>query len=169
MLLENTRIQLIINDTVKKAISTSRVPVGGTWTYVNPENGFVIRHPYFNEVKKMAKAHRAANNFPIGLEFDDQFEENICANAAEGTCFDFTPPTLGEKMASLGRALMNAARSGFKTVSQEMFLERKTICEGCNWYGGSTKLLKVACKRCGCSGLKISLLSSRCPLEPPKW
>lgn len=154
---------------MKKAISTSRVPVGGTWTYVNPENGFPIRHPYFVEAKKQAKAHRIANGYPIGLEFDDQFEENVCANAADGTCFEFTPPTLGEKMASLGRALMNAARSGFKTVSQEVFLERKSICQDCEYYGGSSSIFKVACKKCGCGGLKLSLLKSVCPYEPPKW
>lgn len=154
---------------MKKAISTSRVPVGGNWTYKNPENGFVIRHPYFNEVKKLAKQHRLANNFPIGLEFDDQFEENVCANAADGSCFEFTPPTLGEKMASLGRALMNAARSGFKTVNEETLMQRRAICQECNFYGGSSGLFKVACKKCGCSGLKIHLSSSVCPYEPPKW
>lgn len=155
---------------MKKPFSTSRPPNGGGyWIYRNPENGFVVSHPYYGEVKKRAKIHRRDNNFPIGLEFDDQFDENICANAADGNCFDFIPPTLGEKMASLGKALMNAARSGFKTVTQEVLLERKAICQNCEYYGGSSSPLKVACKRCGCFGLKVHLLSSHCPLEPPKW
>lgn len=154
---------------MKKAISTSRVPVGGNWVYVNPENGFVVKHPYFDTCKRLAKEHRIANNFPIGLEWDDRFEQNVCENAAEGMCVDFTPPSLAEKMASVTRALVNAARRGVTIVSEEVLLQRRAICQACNYYGGSTKILKVACTRCGCSGLKLHLTSSACPLDPPKW
>lgn len=154
---------------MKKPISTSRVPVGGNWTYVNPENGFVIKHPYLDECKRLAKEHRIANNFPIGLEFDDQFEDNVCQNAAAGTCADYTPPTLAEKLASVTKALFNAARRGLKTVTEAELLRRRSICQDCGFYGGSTKPLKVTCKKCGCSGLKLHLQTSVCPLTPPRW
>lgn len=154
----------------KKVRDNSSVPPGGMWVYVHPETGIIIQHPYFNVCKGRVKAFLRANNYPVGSNFDEDFEENICSHAAAGVCDDFVPPTLMEKMGTLAQALYRAAISGrAKIVDAEEVQRRRSICEACNYYGGSRSLLKIACQRCGCSGLALYLEVKHCPLSPPKW
>lgn len=153
---------------MKKVLNTSRVPAGGFFVYVNPEDGWRIKSPYYENAKIEAKKYRRINHYPIGLEWDLDFESNICANTpGENTCIEFTPPTLGQKLAAAANALLRAAKSGFKTVSQDQFDSRMEICKACNFFGGSRGLLKIACQKCGCGGLKIHLATESCPIS--KW
>lgn len=151
---------------MKKVRDNSAVPRGGTFIYVH-EDGFEQRHPYFNQLKEFVKQYKLANNFPIGLGFDDEYEQNVCAHAADVTCEEFIPPTLLQKMSSLAQALYRSAKSGFKVVTPEQFQERKQICGQCNFYRGENGLLKIACARCGCAGIKLAAASENCPIN--KW
>lgn len=149
---------------MKKAKDTSAVPNGGMWHYVCPEDGHRISHPYFNAILSKAIEYRRVNNYPIGLQIADQVEDNLCSNAVPETCLDWEPPTLGQKVQSLTQALFAAARTGFSVVSAEEYQHRLSICEQCNFFGGQKGLLKVLCRKCGCSGFKAYLSSgSKCP------
>lgn len=154
---------------MKKLKSVSRVPHPGFFRFRNWEDGFVIESPNFMVLKARAKDYRNANGFPVGLQFDDQFEENVCDNAFAGTCVEFTPPTLAEKAGHLAKSLFKWAQSGFSVVSQEVIEARLAICRQCNFYGGEKGLIKVACKKCGCSAKKAFLATEHCPLPEPKW
>jgi hypothetical protein len=156
---------------VKKVLNNSVVPPGGGWTYINPEDGFVLTHCYYNALMNKVRAYRKTNNFPIGLQFEDQFDDNVCNQAAPNVCIEFAPPTAGEMAANLMNALFQTAKSGFKVVDQTEYQRRLSICEQCNFFAGLNGLLKVVCRQCGCSNKKLNLASSHCPLPgaESKW
>jgi hypothetical protein len=154
---------------VKKVRDNTSVP-GIPWKYVCPEDGFALTDIYFNRLKSTVAAYRHANSYPVGLLFNEEYEENLCAQADPKLCLEFVPPSLLEKMSTLGRALVNAALNArHPVVSAEEVERRRQICGECNFFGGSKSVLKVACKVCGCGGLKLFLTTSACPLSQPKW
>lgn len=153
---------------MRKVADNSAVPPGGHWTWRHSESGYQLRHPYYNELKKQVKVYLRANSFPITGQFDEEFEANLCAHATPASCVDFIPPSLLEKMSMFGQAIARAALTWREPlVTAEVLEQRRAICQECNFYGGSRSLLKVACQRCGCSGLKVMLTSSVCPIT--KW
>ncbi len=151
---------------MKKVRDNSAVPRGGTFIYRH-EDGYEQRHSYFSQLKEWVREYKRINNLPIGLQFDDEYEENICSNADPITCEEWYPPGPLQKAQNLAAALVRAAKGGFKAVSSEILNERLAICANCNFYGGQNGLLKVICKRCGCGGLKAYLKSEKCPIG--KW
>jgi hypothetical protein len=59
------------------------------------------------------------------------------------------------------------AIDGFKNATQQLHDERLKVCLQCEFwsqekFGGLGK-----CEKCGCSGAKLWVLSSKCPLN--KW
>jgi hypothetical protein len=155
---------------MRKPIDNSSGPYGGLWVWKCPETGFIIRHGNYPGIRNAVKTYLRANNYPIGSNFDEALDENLCANAAPQTCEDFVPPTFLEKMSSLAQALYHAAKSWREpVVTAELLQERRDICAGCSFYGGSKSLLKVACVKCGCTGLALYLPTKHCPLPQPEW
>lgn len=79
-------------------------------------------------------------------------------------------PNLIEKAKNLTTAMGNwAVNDGFKKVSENVYVERKSICEGCEHWDPTGYNNMGKCKICGCSVGKLYIPSSRCPLNPPKW
>lgn len=161
---------------MKKVRDNSAGAIGGLWIWKHGETGHVIRHSNYIGCMNAVKKFLRANSFPIGSNFEQEFEENLCANGAPNLCEDFIPPTVLQKMSSLAQALYRAAKQWREpVVSAEELQDRREYCVGnetrprCNFYGGSTSPLKVACARCGCTGLAIFLKSKHCPLPEPKW
>lgn len=155
---------------MKKVRDSASGAIGGAWIWKHPETGHVIRHSNFKGCRDQVKIFLRANNYPIGSNFDQEFEENLCANGAPNLCEELIPPTLLEKMTSLGRALYQAGKQWREPlVTPEVLEQRKAICAECNYFGGSSGLLRVACQKCGCSRLALHLASKICPLHPPKW
>lgn len=150
---------------MKKVRDTNLVPKGG-WKWVNPEDGATLISPYFNVLKGRAKDFRRANNYPIGLKFDDEFEAILCANNPEA-CIDFEEPSLLTRAQSLAKAVTRWAGSGFKTRTVEEAEAALNICRECNFYDGESGLLKIVCKKCKCSRKKVYMKSESCPIG--KW
>lgn len=138
------------------------------WIFKNPEDGQILKHVYFSQLQNMVKGYRRANSFPIGSNFQEQFEANLCENRPE-FCFEFTPPSLITKAGTFAVALGRWAKSGFKVRSAEEAEAVLNICRACPHYAGETGLLKVACRVCGCSRKKVFLASEHCPDNPPRW
>lgn len=152
---------------MRKILDTATVPPGGYFVYIDKDSGHRIAHPYYTELKKRAKSHRAANEYPIGSNWNDEFDTNVAENTPTAHSVEYKPPTIVERMSSAGKALYKAALSGFKVVTDEVFMQRKAECESCAFYGGETGVLRIACKKCGCSGIKLHWPSERCPIG--KW
>lgn len=152
---------------MRKILDTATVPPGGYFIYLDPDSGYRIAHPYYFELKKQAKSHRAANEYPIGSNWNDDFDTNVAENTLTARSVEYKPPTMLEKMSAVSRALYKFAVGGFKVVSEELWLKRKSICEQCGFYNGESGVLGVACKACGCSRVKNWLTSSACPER--KW
>lgn len=153
---------------MKKVRDNSAVPPGGSFNYRDPETGFELRSHAFHVLRSKAKSYRQLNNLPIGLGWDDQFEEIVCEHTPRA-CMDFEPPTLAQKAQSLSRAFVQWAKAGFKVRSEEEAQRILTICRSCDQYGGESGLLKVVCKLCGCSRKKIYMAGQTCPKNPPLW
>lgn len=154
---------------MRKILDTATVPPGGYFVYIDTDSGYRIAHPYYTELKKRAKSHRAANEYPIGSNWNDEFDTNVAENTPTAHSVEYKPPTMLEKMSAVRQALYRFAVTGMKVVSDELFEQRKSICETCGFYGGETGALKISCKKCGCTSLKLHLNSEHCPLSPPKW
>jgi len=149
-------------------------PPDGLWRWRCPETGLVITNLNFIGLEKAVKKYLKANNYPIGANFEQDLEQNVCANMADSVCEDWEPPSVLEKMSTLARALYQAAKTVHSPlVTPEELQDRRDWCTGnaerprCNFFAGSTNLLRVACGKCGCSGLKLALRSSVCPAN--KW
>lgn len=152
---------------MKKVLDNTSVPKN-PWRYVNVEDSHAIEDVYFNRLLGKVKEYRHANNYPIGGQFDEQFEENICANSKnEQRCTEFTPPTLLQRASTFSMALWHFARSGFAVASEEEVARRMSICEQCNQFNGWRSVIHASCKACGCSKLKLAIQDVHCPLS--KW
>lgn len=144
-----------------------RVPPGGYFRYVCPESGIVIEHPYYHECLVRATNHRKINNFPIGLEWEQQFEQNVCENAKEGVCKDEPSPGALALMSQFARAAYQWARNGLRIVSEETLNERRKICFACDAWQGEKYFGVGGCRACGCSATKLYLPTEKCPRD--KW
>ncbi len=156
--------------------NSSGPPPDGLWKWRCPETNLLITHSNYVGLERAVKKYLRSNSFPIGTNWENDFEENVCRNMVPSVCIDFIPPTTLQKMTSLGRALYQAAKSWREPlVTAEELQDRRDWCAGsetrprCNFYGGSTSPLRVACQRCGCGGLALMLKSKHCPLPEPKW
>jgi hypothetical protein len=70
------------------------------------------------------------------------------------------PPTLADMAVHFTKAMAKWAKSGFKTVSKEIYLKRRQICYQCQPSGW--------CPHCGCNlWAKAALATEKCPEN--KW
>lgn len=142
------------------------VPHGGCFKYIHTLSGAEFRHHTVPHLFEQVRKHCEAN----GYEFTNQeFTENVCANAYPGTCHDVDGvgvPTLVQRAANFATAVVRHARHGFKGTEQEMYETRRAICGGCVYFGGDSggTWMSIACKKCGCSGKKLFWKSEACPL-----
>lgn len=146
-------------------IDKSRVPPGGQHRYVCPESGRVIEHPYYHQLLVNATQHRRVNNYPVGLEWEIEFEENVCRNAKEGVCKDEPTPGALALMTQFARAAFQWARNGARLVDEATFNQRRTICFACTMWDGEKYFGVGGCKACGCTGIKLHLPTEKCPRD----
>ena len=138
------------------------------WKYIDPDDSQFFQSVYYKQLYEMAKTYRRANNYPIGTNFQEQFDAILCQHSAE-LCFDYIEPSLASKVGKLAVALSNWAKSGFRVRSAEEADAILNICRACPHYAGETGILRVACRVCGCSRKKAYLATEHCPDTPPRW
>lgn len=147
-------------------VDPNKVPHGGCFKFIHPISGAEFRHHTVPNLFEQVRKHCEAN----GYEFTNkEFTENVCANAYPGTCHEVDDtgfPTFTEKVVSAAKAVVRHARGGFKATEQEMYETRRGICGQCVYFGGDSggTWLAVACKKCGCSSLKLKWAESVCPI-----
>lgn len=74
---------------------------------------------------------------------------------------------LGAPIVSVVKAGAQWAKAGFPIVSGEVLSERKGICAACEFWNADAFGGLGRCGKCGCSGVKLRLATSKCPLK--KW
>lgn len=74
-------------------------------------------------------------------------------------------PSFGQMVKNFSSSMKSWVKAGFKTVSNQIFNERKAICEACNHWSKK----KARCKICGCHQTKLHLATEQCPDKPPRW
>lgn len=75
-------------------------------------------------------------------------------------------PSLSDMATNFYESMKKWKSSGFKTVTKEVFEQRKTICNECEHWD---KKFFGRCKICGCFGVKLHLATEKCPDNPPRW
>ena len=147
----------------------NNVPPGGGWVYIQPESGMAFKHPDLMRVKAMVKAHRLANNYPIGTNFEKEIEDAICTSNPE-LCTDATPLselTFLQRVSKFAVASITWVASGFKVVNASQYNDRLNICQSCDRWQGEKVFGLGVCGSCGCTGIKLYAASEKCPLN--KW
>lgn len=140
---------------------------GGLYIYVNPEDGHRIQHGNVGHTIRMAREYRRLNNYPIGIAWDDDVVQNICQNTPPPSCVEDGPPSIAARAVNLAGSLASWAVQGFSVRSKEEAERIWDICKSCEHYSGSRSVFKIACKRCGCSSVKVALNGTKCIIG--KW
>lgn len=141
------------------------VPPGG-YRYQQPESGLQFHENYWVNLVNKVRAHRIANQYPLGLNWEQQLIDYNCEANPEW-CADTQGPTLAGMVKSFTFAMIDWVKSGMRVVTPEQYQARLESCNGCTEYrgGGSpAENYNTRCSRCGCSVVKLSLGSSVCPI-----
>ncbi len=77
------------------------------------------------------------------------------------------PPSLPRLAATAARAIGRFAASGFQKAPEEIRLARQALCHTCPDWDAEGYAGLGRCRKCGCSGIKLSWASEQCPLG--KW
>jgi hypothetical protein len=112
-----------------------------------------------------------------------EFEENNkkggifidCTRNANKTLVKDTEETksklklsVSKKLVSISRSAFNWVKSGAKTVTEEKFNKRKSICDSCEKWDSSGFHGTGKCTICGCSTwAKLKMDTEKCPIG--KW
>lgn len=81
-----------------------------------------------------------------------------CAKDAEA------PATILQKIKNASNSIVNHAKDGFASVSDDVQKERMSICRSCEFFDKS----KITCLKCGCYlNIKTKWASESCP--EGKW
>lgn len=112
------------------------MPYGGTWNFTDPHSGQQFSHYQLEGLLDKIRAHRLANGFPIGLEFEKEVEQQLCLNHAQ-ECDDLpeglpyrTNLTLQDVIRG-SSVMMRFYAQGKPMVSREEAERRAAICVKC--------------------------------------
>jgi hypothetical protein len=103
----------------------------------------------------------------IALDKEATPEPTVTLAAKEETPVPVELPPLSKQLKTLATSMVDYAKSGFKNVSDEVYNERNAICGGCEFFDALALAGMGRCLKCGCSGVKLKLATSSCPIK--KW
>lgn len=146
--------------------SESMVPPGGAFVAKHPDSGVVFRHHTVNGVWEKFNSHCRANNFAELTR--QQVVENICENTRANICHDTDAPTLTQMVRTFAADMVEWGKAGL-AASKAVAESRLEICLACPYWHGLSGGGYVAgrCGKCGCSGLKLAMHTTNCPIG--KW
>lgn len=109
---------------------------------------------------------------PYTVEIKPYDSERLKAEAeppqgATNALKEVAVPSLPQKAKNFAGAMIDWAKCGFKLVDDTVLAERKAICIACEFWQGDGYMGAGKCSKCGCSGVKLKLASSNCPIG--KW
>lgn len=140
----------------------SSTPPGGKYPYTQPETNQYLEALNLQKLGQLVKAHRIANDIPIGINFDRELEHGCCKKILElYPTFTGVEEDNGQRIkqswnlgdvVSWASTMVDWAKKGFKFVSKEHANNRAEICagcpknidiEGCAGCAGVTKLIPL--------------------------
>jgi hypothetical protein len=74
-------------------------------------------------------------------------------------------PSVGQMAKNFVVAMTESAKTGFKKVTPEQHAQRMAVCNNCQFWDGKARMGAGKCLKCGCSGAKQWLASSKCPIN----
>lgn len=77
------------------------------------------------------------------------------------------PPSLGQMAVNFATSMSQWASKGFKMATEKTRKERFATCEKCDFWKPKNFGGMGQCLKCGCSGAKMHLATSSCPIG--KW
>lgn len=163
---------------MKEPKHPSEVPPGG-WRWVEPITGKLIHAGDYRGLLNGARAFLQNNDMSIPRDLDqvvltwmdDQIQSKAEKDGLPPYEFlvDSEKPTLAQRLRSFGHAMAAWKASGYAVVTKEVLAEREDQCMSCGWWRGFATTGLGSCGKCGCTGIKLFLASSKCPLNPPRW
>lgn len=134
---------------------------------VCPQSGARFKRHYVEGVQKLYIDHCEANGYPLPSR--QEMVDCICKSTPANICYDSDEPPFVEKAVNFISSMARWMASGFKVVDEVALAGRLAICQSCPYWGGTTggDLVSSRCGKCGCSGLKLALATSKCPIG--KW
>jgi hypothetical protein len=80
-------------------------------------------------------------------------------------------PSFAAKLRHAMEAGVRFAESGMQMAPADAKAQRAAICQACSYWNpeGNAGMGECTHFKCGCTKLKWSIASERCPLTPPKW
>ncbi len=124
-----------------KLKSKIAVPYGGLYQLDLPSKGFVGRGTSFNHIRDNIKEWRRANAVPIGLDFENELERELCLKFPQ-ECSDSDPRIPSHEIRiSMADAIHGTQVSirhklaGSPLVDQETADARAKICSACPFQG----------------------------------
>ena len=156
----------------------NEVPPGG-WRWTHPETGYLFNGNSFEELLKSVRLFLLNNNYPVPKELGQKVLRSLDETIQEDMHRRGLPPyplvrttdkpTVSQMARNFAHAATVWAKSGFQNVSQEVYQNRLDQCQACGFWNGESAFGYGKCGKCGCSGLKLFMATTRCPLEPPRW
>lgn len=119
----------------------SAIPYGGQWKFTYPPTGHVVTGRNYDALMSEAKKYFQANNIPIGLEFEAQIEDYVCASMPDACvpCDDGRPIRVTKRLGMMDvargtRTMLSHWWNGRQLVDDAEAKRRADICRGCNLY-----------------------------------
>lgn len=113
----------------------NNVPHGGAWSYKQAESGRTFRSHSLLWLVQDVKKHRIANNYPIGVEFEEEIEDQICGRNPELCGVPNSPMSdLALSLSDVWRgtkALIAKLTGQISLVDEQTANMRATICADC--------------------------------------
>lgn len=141
--------------------------------YIHPQTGTEFIHVDLASLTRQVKNFFLANNFPLGIQWQLEFEDNLCSHLVDSNqhCADLeskgVPPRKisATDVANYLRTMASWAKAGMPFVSQEQ--AEKRASEGC--VGCPNNMKTGGCSACsGIPSLISNVLQGRHTSQDPK-
>lgn len=157
-------------------ISPADTPPGG-WRWRHPETGHMVYSGTADGLINAARAFLGNNGYPVPADLDQRvwqwMNEDVQSDMTKRGLPPFKllhntePPTLLDRARSFAWAAKDWIRSGMPVATPELVESRFAKCRTCGYWSGESAPFHVACRKCGCAGIKMWAATSKCPAG--KW
>jgi hypothetical protein len=149
------------------------------WWIIDPDTKTHIEANSYNNLNRKWQAHRTANNLPGG-DYYQMISDQICKREPPEFCMQWPvnvgerpnvpEPSLMDMMGNFIGASVYWASKGFPVASKELFEQRISICQRCEYFEAPAYFGGGKCKKCGCCGaFKPWMETASCPDQPKRW
>lgn len=157
-------------------INPQETPPGG-WRWRHPETGYLVHSSTATGLISAARAFLHENNYPVPADLEQRIwqwmNEDVQRDMEKRGLPPFVflhntePPTLLDRARSFAWAAKDWMRSGMPVTTHDVVQSRLETCRTCGYWSGESSPFHTACRKCGCTGIKMWMATSRCPIG--KW